>query len=185
MPCRTMWVAQAVPYRWDAASGIVYTPNGDVAGEHIDGRSIQPVVDKFILLDFLKIMASQNPGTVSLTPQKDIYAAGDKIAFNAPASGYRNMVVFNLANTGQVQLLDAQSEGTASAGSSSAICRWSNPFGADHLIVISTNEPIDAIGAALASKSVDAATVLKLLVTRLDGTDTSVAIQPLYTREHL
>ena len=70
-------------------------------------------------------------------------------------------------------------------GSSSAICRWSKPFGADHLIVISTNEPIDAIGAALASKSVDAATVLKLLVTRLDGTDTSVAIQPLYTREHL
>ena len=174
-----------VPYRWDAASGIVYTPNGDVAGEHIDGRSIQPVVDKFILLDFLKIMASQNPGTVSLTPQKDIYAAGDKIAFNAPASGYRNMVVFNLANTGQVQLLDVQSEGTASAGFKLSNLQVVEPFGADHLIVISTNEPIDAIGAALASKSVDAASVLKLLVTRLDGTDTSVAIQPLYTREQL
>lgn len=174
-----------VPYRWDAASGIFYTPNGDVAGEHIDAGMVQAVVNKFILLDFLKLMASQNPGTVSLTPQKDIYAAGDKISFDAPASGYKNMVVFNLANTGQVQLLDVQSEGTASAEFKLSNLQVVEPFGADHLIVISTNEPIDAIGAALASKNVDAAIVLQLLSTRIDGTDTSVAIQPLYTREKL
>jgi hypothetical protein len=174
-----------VPYRWDAASGIFYTPNGDVAGEHIDAGMIQAVVNKFILLDFLKVMASQNPGAVSLTPQKDIYAAGDKISFDAPASGYKNMVVFNLANTGQVQLLDVQSQGTASVEFKLSNLQVVEPFGADHLIVIATNEPIDAIGAALASKNVDAATVLQLLSTRIDGTDTSVAIQPLYTREKL
>jgi hypothetical protein len=176
---------KGVPYRWDAASGVFYTPNGDVAGEHIDAGMVQAVVNKFILLDFLKLMASQNPGAVSLTPQKDIYAAGDKISFDAPASAYRNRVVFNLANTGQVQLLDVQSEGTASVEFKLSNLQVVEPFGADHLIVISTNEPIDAIGAALASKSVDAATVLQLLSTRIDGTDTSVAIQPLYTREKL
>jgi hypothetical protein len=95
------------------------------------------------------------------------------------------MVVFNLANTGQVQLLDVQSEGTASAEFKLSNLQVVEPFGADHLIVISTNEPIDAIGAALASKNVDAAAVLQLLFTRIDGTDTSVAIQPLYTREKL
>ncbi len=174
-----------VPYRWDAASGIFYTPNGDVAGEHIAASMVQAVVNKFILLDFLKIMASQNPGAVSLSPRKDIYAAGDKISFDAPASGYRNMVVFNLANTGQVQLLDVQSEGTASAEFKLSNLQVVEPFGADHLIVIATNEPVDAIGAALASKNIDAATVLQLLTTRIDGTDTSVAIQPLYTRERL
>ncbi|WP_438748771.1 caspase family protein [Pararhizobium sp. O133] len=174
-----------VPYRWDAAGGIFYTPNGDVAGEHIDAGMIQGVVDKFILLDFLKAMASQNPGVVSLTPQKDIYAAGDRMSFDAPASGYKNMVVFNLANTGQVQLLDVQAEGTASQEFKLTDLQVVEPFGADHLIAISTNEPIDAIGAALASRNVDAATVLQLLSTRIDGTDTSVAIQPLYTREKL
>lgn len=174
-----------VPYRWDAAGGIFYTPNGDVAGEHIDAGMIQGVVDKFILLGFLKAMASQNPGVVSLTPEKDIYAAGDRMSFDAPASGYKNMVVFNLANTGQVQLLDMQAEGTASQEFKLTDLQVVEPFGADHLIVISTNEPVDAIGAALASKNVDAAAVLQLLSTRLDGTDTSVAIQPLYTREKL
>ena len=83
-PCRTMWVAQACPIAGMPRAALSTRRMATLPGEHIDGRSIQPVVDKFILLDFLKIMASQNPGTVSLTPQKDIYAAGDKIAFNAP-----------------------------------------------------------------------------------------------------
>ncbi len=174
-----------VPYRWDAAGGIFYTPNGDVAGEHIDAGMIQAVVNKFVLLEFLKIMASQNPGAVSLSPLKDIYAGGDKISFDAPASNYKNMVVLNLANTGQVQLLDVQSEGTASSEFKLSNLQVVEPFGADHLIVIATNEPVDAIGAALASKSIDAATVLQLLTSRIDGTDTTVAIQPLYTRERL
>lgn len=174
-----------VPYRWDAASGVFYTPNGDVAGENVNEGNIQVVVNKFILLDFLKAMASQNPGTVSLAPQRDIYAAGDRLAFDAPASGYKNMIVFNLANTGEVQLLDVQAEGTESHEFKLTDLQVVEPFGADHLIAISTNEPIDAIGAALASKNVDASTLLQLLMTRIDGTDTSVAIQPLYTREKL
>ncbi|MCV9965326.1 caspase family protein [Pararhizobium sp. BT-229] len=176
---------KGVAYRWDAASGVFYTPNGDVAGENIGESNVQAVVNKFILLDFLKAMASQNPGTVSLKPQKDIYAAGDRISFDAPASNYKNMVVFNLANTGEVQLLDVQAEGTQSHEFKLTDLQVVEPFGADHLIAISTNEPIDAIGAALASKNVDASTVQQLLVTRIDGTDTSVAIQPLYTREKL
>ena len=123
--------------------------------------------------------------TVSLAPQRDIYAAGDRLAFDAPASGYKNMIVFNLANTGEVQLLDVQAEGTESHEFKLTDLQVVEPFGADHLIAISTNEPIDAIGAALASKNVDASTLLQLLMTRIDGTDTSVAIQPLYTREKL
>ncbi len=174
-----------VPYRWDAASGVFYTPNGDVAGENIAASNVQAVVNKFILLDFLKAMASQNPGAVSLTPQKDIYAAGDRIAFDAPASAYKNMIVFNLANTGEVQLLDVQAEGTESHEFKLTDLQVVEPFGADHLIALSTNEPIDAIGAALASRNVDASIVQQLLMTRIDGTDTSVAIQPLYTRGKL
>lgn len=174
-----------VPYRWDAASGVFYTPNGDVAGEHIDAQSIQGVVDKFVLLDFLKILASQNPGKVSLAPRKDIYAKGDRIAFEAPASGYGNTIVFNLANTGEVQLLDVQQAGTESHVFKLTDLEVVEPFGADHLVVISTNEPIDAIAALLAQKKVDAASLLQLLLSRLDGKDVAVAIQPLYTREKL
>ncbi|WP_158025925.1 caspase family protein [Pararhizobium arenae] len=174
-----------VPYRWDAASGVFFTPNGDVAGENVDPDTLQGVVDKFVLLDFLKVLASRNPGEVSLAPSKDIYAKGDRIAFEAPASRYRNTVVFNLANTGEVQLLDVQQEGTESHVFKLTDLEVVEPFGADHLVVISTNEPIDAIAALLAQNKVDAESLLQLLLSRLDGKEAAVAIQPLYTRERV
>ncbi|OCP26365.1 MULTISPECIES: caspase family protein [unclassified Ensifer] len=172
-----------VPYRWDATSGTFYTPNGDVAGEHVAADMVQGVVDKFVLLDFLKVLATQNPGKVSLTPVKDIYSSGDRLNFDAPQSGYANMLVFNLANTGEIQLLDAQIEGSGSHVFRLRDLEVVKPFGADHLVVVSTNAPIDAVAAALSSPGVDASKFLRLLEERLDGTDSAVAIQPLYTRE--
>ncbi|WP_411035535.1 caspase domain-containing protein [Shinella sp. BYT-45] len=173
------------PFRWDVASGVFYTPNGDVAAENIGPDRIQAVVDKFVLLDFLKAMASQNPGSVSLTPVKDIYAAGTRLRFDAPPGRYPNMLVFNLANTGEVQFLDMQVAGTNSAQFKLTDVEIVKPFGADHLITIWTGEPVDAIGAVLADRNVTSATLLQALMTRLDGKEASVAIQPLYTRETL
>ncbi|MCJ8051867.1 caspase family protein [Shinella curvata] len=173
------------PFRWDVATGTFYTPNGDVAAENVGADRIQPVVDKYVLLDFLKAMASQNPGTVSLAPVKDIYAAGQRLRFDAPPGRYPNMLVFNLANTGEVQFLDMQAAGTSSSEFKLTDVEIVKPFGADHLITIWTGEPVDAIGAVLSDKNVTAATLLQALLTRLDGKEASVAIQPLYTRETL
>jgi hypothetical protein len=173
------------PYRWDVASGVFYTPNGDVAAENVGPDRIQAVVDKYVLLDFLKALASQNPGSVSLTPVRDIYAAGNRLRFDAPPGRYPNMLVFNLANTGEVQFLDMQAAGTASSQFKLTDVEVVKPFGADHLITIWTAEPVDAIGAVLAGKAVTPETLLQALLTRLDGREASVAIQPLYTRETL
>lgn len=173
------------PFRWDVAAGTFYTPNGDVAAENVGPERIQSVVDKYVLLDFLKAMASQNPGTVSLTPVKDIYAAGQRLRFDAPPGRYPNMLVFNLANTGEVQFLDMQAAGTNSSEFKLTDVEIVKPFGADHLITIWTGEPVDAIGAVLSDKNVTAAALLQALSTRLDGKEASVAIQPLYTRETL
>ncbi|MGD9479036.1 caspase family protein [Shinella sp. G-2] len=173
------------PFRWDVASGVFYTPNGDVAAENVGQDRIQAVVDKFVLLDFLKAMASQNPGSVSLTPAKDIYAAGTRLRFDAPPGRYPNMLVFNLANTGEVQFLDMQAAGTNSSQFKLTDVEVVKPYGADHLITIWTTEPVDAIGAVLSDRNVNAATLLDALKTRLDGKEASVAIQPLYTRETL
>lgn len=173
------------PFRWDVASGVFYTPNGDVAAENVGADRIQAVVDKFVLLDFLKAMASQNPGSVSLTPAKDIYAAGDRLRFDAPPGRYPNMLVFNLANTGEVQFLDMQAAGSESSQFKLTDVEIVKPFGADHLITVWTSEPVDAIGAVLADKKVTPETLLQALLTRLDGKEASVAIQPLYTRETL
>ena len=177
--------ATGTPFKWDVAAGVFYTPNGDVAAENVGQDRIQSVVDKFVLLDLLKAMASQNPGSVSLKPARDIYAAGMRLRFDAPPGRYGNMLVFNLANTGEVQFLDMQTAGSNSAEFKLTDVEIVKPFGADHLVVISTDEPVDAIGAVLADRNVTPAILLQALLTRLDGREASVAIQPLYTRETL
>ncbi|OWZ92059.1 hypothetical protein B9J07_19135 [Sinorhizobium sp. LM21] len=171
-----------VPYRWEATSGVFYTPNGDVAAEHVAPKRLQGVVDKFILVDFLKALAAQSPGAVSLKPVKDIYFAGDRLNVEAPQGGYANMLVFNLANTGEAQLLDVQIAGSESHAFKLRDLEVVKPFGADHLVVIATNAPVDAIAAAFANSDLDAAALLRLLETRLEGSESTIAVQPLYTR---
>ncbi len=173
-----------VPYEWDVASGVFRTPNGDVAGENIGADRIQNVVDKFILLDFLKFLSQRNPGEVQLAPFKDIYVRGDRMKFSVPDSAYRNRLVFNLANTGEVQFLDLQiGQGTGNLSALQQV-EVTEPYGADHLIVISTNEQLKPIGDAIANSSLPPSTLLGMLRGQLEGTDTQIAIQPLYTREN-
>ncbi|SIQ00385.1 Caspase domain-containing protein [Rhizobium sp. RU20A] len=173
-----------LPYEWDVASGVFRTPNGDVAGEDIGADRVQSVIDKFILLDFLKFLALKNPGDVSLKPFQDIYAAGDRMTFSVPDSGYRNRLVFNLANTGEVQFLDMQVGAAAANPPALEQLEVTEPYGADHLIVISTNEQVKPIGDAIANTSLSPATLLSVLRGQLEGTETAIAIQPLYTREN-
>ena len=66
-------VKGAFAYEWDAKKGIFRTPNGDVAAEHISAYTVNDVVGKFILLDFLKAVG--NTGEVRLE-FKDAQSAG-------------------------------------------------------------------------------------------------------------
>ncbi|MDB5523829.1 MAG: caspase domain protein [Rhizobium sp.] len=176
-------VAGAFPYQWDARKGIFITPNGDVAAEHISAYTVNDVVSKFILLDFLKAVASRNPGKTRITPEKSLYRAGERIKFDALRGRYRNMLVFNLANTGEVQFLDMVIDGEASNKTFLKEMQVVAPFGSDHLVTVTSNEPLEAIGRAMA-RGVTPKELLQSLSTRIDGTDTAVAVTPIYTRKN-
>jgi hypothetical protein len=55
------------------------------------------------------------------------------------------------------------------------------PFGSDHLVVISSNQQLEAVGRAI-ERGINPKELLAALSQRIDGTDSSVAILPLYTR---
>jgi hypothetical protein len=168
-------------YVWDARKGVFKTPNGDVAAEGVSAYTVNDVVSKFILLDFLKATALTHPGRIDIAPQKPLYRAGERIRFAAAAGGRRNMLVFNLANTGEVQFLDmmidGQSTGTAFLKEMQVVA----PYGSDHLVTISSDEPLEPVGRAL-QRGVTAKELLQILETRIDGKDATVAISAIYTR---
>jgi hypothetical protein len=176
-------VKGAYPYEWDATRGILTTPNGDVAAEHVSAYTVNEVVSKFIVLDFLKAVASRNPGRIVISPEKQIYLAGERIKFDAIRGNYRNMLVFNLANTGEIQFLDMIINGEPAKKTFLKEMQVVAPFGADHLVTISSNEPLEAIGRAL-ERGMTPKELLSLLSARIDGKDAAVGIQPIYTRNN-
>jgi hypothetical protein len=174
-------VKGAFAYEWDAKKGIFRTPNGDVAAEHITAYTVNDVVGKFILLDFLKAIAVKNPGQVAISPEKPLHLAGERIKFDAVRGRYRNMLVFNLANTGEVQFLDLVIDGEPSNRTFLKEMQVVAPFGSDHLVTITSNQPLESIGRVI-QRGVTPKELLQMLTTRIDGTDTAVAIIPIYTR---
>jgi hypothetical protein len=173
----------AFAYQWDAKKGIFKTPNGDVAADHISAYTVNDVVGKFILLDFLKAIASKNPGQVAISPEKPLHRAGEKIKFDAMRGRYRNMLVFNLANNGEVQFLDMVINGEPSNRTFLKEMQVVAPFGSDHLVTIASNESLEPIGRAV-ERGVTPKELLRILSTRIDGTDTAIAITPIYTRDN-
>src|SRR5690606_34834798 len=113
--------------------------------------------------------------------EKQIYLAGEHIKFDAIRGGYRNMLVFNLANTGEVQFLDMVVDGEPRFRTPLKEMKVVEPYGSDHLVVVSSNIPLEAIGAVL-QRGVAPKELLATLSQRIDGTDSSIAILPLYTR---
>jgi hypothetical protein len=169
------------PYEWDATSGLFRSPNGDVVAEKVSAFTVGEIVDKFIVLDFLQALASQNPGRAMLKPEKQVYVAGEHIKFDTTRGKYKNMLVFNLANTGEVQLLDLVVEGSPQMRTPLKEMKVVEPFGSDHLVTIASDESLEAIGRDI-ERGIVPKELLVLLTQRLDGREASVSILPLYTR---
>lgn len=168
-------------YEWDATKGIFKTPNGDVAGENISSYTVNDVVSKFILVDFLQAIASRRPGKSNIIPQKALYYEGERINFDSARGAFKNMLVFNLANTGEVQFLDMISNGEPTEKTFLKEMQVVAPFGADHLVTISTDAPLDYIADAI-KRGGGSKELLQLLSSRIDGVDAEVSVVPIYTR---
>jgi hypothetical protein len=136
-------------YAWDAVSGEFRSPNGEIAAERITPFTVGDVVSKFILLDFLSSLATRYPGAITLSPEKSLYRAGERMKIEARRGNYANQLVFNLANTGEVQYLDAVIKGEPAKRTPLREMRVVEPFGANHIVAISSNQPLDAINAEI------------------------------------
>jgi hypothetical protein len=169
------------PYEWDATSGLFRSPNGDVVAEKVSPSTVNDIVSKFILIDFLKALAAQSPGMISVWPEQRIYLSGEHLKFESRRGTYPNMLVFNLANTGEVQLLDLVVDGQPQLRSPLREVKVVEPYGSDHLVAISSSVSLEAVGRSI-ERGIGSRDLLAALSQRIDGSDSTIAILPLYTR---
>ncbi|MFM2278539.1 MAG: hypothetical protein RLZZ444_770 [Pseudomonadota bacterium] len=167
---------------WDASAGTLTTPNGDIAAEDIDQKTVDAVVEKQLLLNFLKSVSARHAGKITLKPVREVYLERDRIKFEPAMGTMRNMLVFNLANNGEVQYIDRVADGMPVDRTPLREMQVVAPFGADHLVAISTDQPLDFIGNQM-RQGLGAKALLEILMKKVDFSKAAVAIAPIYTRQ--
>ncbi|WP_297835601.1 caspase family protein [uncultured Roseibium sp.] len=180
-------------YDGDGASLVYKT--GDVIASFPappSAEALQATVDKWRFLAFLIEFAETEGPELDLSDGSRTYVEGEQVTFSIRSSGNENVVLFNLASNGAVQLVGPVRRGKRGLAAGklrpgrtdsfrSAVIP---PFGADHLIAITTPSPMPDLVDAVqdAQQNNDLAALAKEIGHTLDGQSFGLDWVGLYTR---
>ncbi len=134
---------EAADLIWDASDKAVLNATGDVVAHDIEKQTLQGVADKWRAIVQLKTLAKHNPLGIRVFPSDAQHQEGQKVRFESDPVSYPHLTVFNLASDGEVQFLYPEVTDPESWPIGQAyqlpleVC---GPFGADHLVIISSKE---------------------------------------------
>ena len=174
---------------WDARDLTVLSGVGDMVGEKIGAFSLQGVVDKWRTLAELKALIARKPLALQLSPNDGRHRPGTRLAFSTLPLPFGYVTAFNIASDGTVQFLFPQqrfkdsADGARIPGSSYRLeLDASSPFGADHLVIVSSARPLPALHERL-QKLPRVIELPQYLRDALGNSDHAIGMQPLYTTD--
>ncbi|MDE0522426.1 MAG: caspase family protein [Boseongicola sp.] len=147
---------------------------------------LQGAVDKWRLLEMLAGLASSDDPQVDLAGGDGVYTEGEQVDFRILSASDRTALLFNLAYDGTVQLLSGSGGIRLRAGRPLNFrARVQEPFGADHLVAITTGDASPALlGTILeADGTRQGAELARELAATLDGTAFGVNWVGLFTSD--
>lgn len=136
---------------WDVGAGEVVNATGDIVarpGVLARAGQMQALVDKWLLLRDLRDLAASKPLRLRLTPDHSTHEAGSQVSVTLAGHEKSRLTVFNLGTDGTVQFLipwppspDPRYHGKVTVGQTFDLpfC-VREPFGADHLVAISSSD---------------------------------------------
>ena len=142
---------------WDARAKEALVA-GDVIARDIAAEDVGAVVDRVRALGELARLSEQRPQTVELAPDGKLHRAGGNVAFVARNLRGRYTIIFNVTGSGKVQFLFPNPrDRSARAPDRPRIetAEWkldfkvNSPFGADTLVVVTSDQHLDALEDAL------------------------------------
>lgn len=167
---------------WDAGDRVVLNGLGDAVAQDVGPAQLQGVVDKWRILPVLKRMVMARPLSLSLIPDDSRHRAGQEITFTSESLSYPNVTVLDLAPDGSVFFLYPLRNDRMiwQAGMRYRLAlKVIPPFGADHLLVISSAKPLMSLHSRL--PHANATELPGLLAKALKGVDHQIGLQALYT----
>ena len=147
-----------------AADRVLLSRTGDIIAEfnRFDSQGklashLQGAIDKWRLIELMATLASAHDPDVKLTGGDRMYRKGETVEFSITSARHRYVTLFNLAYDGTIQLIPPANPvsngnvigelplGRALTDRVQVI----PPFGADHLVAVTTPDALPALGEAL------------------------------------
>ena len=177
----------AATLNWDAGSGTVTNAEGDVLAYDVSERHVGSILEKYGLVEHLKVLTARAPLRVTLDGGARALSPGDRTAIRIARADHPWLTAFGIDSVGRVTLLfpvlDGDGDGEAGRrGETIHVEVTSEGVGEEIVAVLATPEPPAAFRAALAAGA-DPAHVAGLLRQRLvAGLDMQAGIASLITK---
>lgn len=150
----------------DSETGSLLYKTGDLVAtlaENPSAADLQMAVDKWRFIGFLSGFVSPNGPELALSNGSRSYTEGERVAFSILSPDKENVVLFNIASNGAVQLVSPVRGGGKGLAAGKLLANREEkfrskvipPFGADHLVAITSDsyrsDIVDAVKTAEAS----------------------------------
>ena len=170
---------------WDAKRREVITVMGDVAAYDVDVDALSGVIRKWEAVRAIKDLSARNSLRLRVDPHDGSHRRGARIAVRVEGVEGRWLTVFSLSGNGLVHHLYPRPSHHPKVAADVPMVRFENyvipPFGADHVVAVSADSPLDALNDRLMRlDGSKAATELADALAEARGW--SLGIQGLYTK---
>ncbi|MDT3381745.1 caspase family protein [Labrys neptuniae] len=173
---------------YDAAAGTVEKRVAGVVAEGVQPSGLGGIVAKWRAISFLQAMAGGSIQPFEVAGGSRTFNRGEKLTVGLAASNHRFMTLFNLPPNGKVEFLYPTSQAERDED-------WSGkpftlplqvrdpPFGAEHLVAILSDQPLDQLHTALQKLSSPQAAqdLPDTLKNALSGQSVTVGIANVFT----
>lgn len=168
---------------WSAKDKAVTSGAGDAVSYNINAAALQDVVDKWLALAYIKQRVLAKPLDITIAEGDMLHRQGKIVNFVTLPVNYSHLTVFNLAPGGEVQFLYPKAgdrpEWPIRTPYTLATVVKDPPFGAEHVVVISTPAPL--VDMHLKLQRAGPSDVAGILSRALNGVEHQIGLQSLYT----
>ncbi|WP_316862340.1 caspase family protein [uncultured Cohaesibacter sp.] len=184
---------------YDATQSELIYKTGDPVGQFKEFRdarnqraALQGAINKWRLLQYLSDLPEGQAPKLELSDGPKTYIEGENVGFSITSDTFEHLVLLNLTFDGQIQLVaptlasgnDLASGHLAPTVPTGFTAPIIPPFGADHLLAVTSAKRADQIMAALPelNQTRDISKLAQLLKTQIETHQTGIDWVGLYTK---
>ncbi len=147
--------AQLPDLVWDAKARQLVTGLGDVAAHGVDAAALPAAVGKWQAVRRIRALSARDALALRVLPHDGVHRRGSRLTVEVSGMRARRLVLIGLSGDGTVHYLyprPSESVQLEGGGPFRLLLelRATAPFGADHVVAVSADGPLDALDAALA-----------------------------------